>query len=447
VQNVLLITIDTLRADFLGCYGGPADASPRIDLLAAQSILFAQPYSQATHTHAALTAMHTGLVPPVNGVTSQAGKLRDGVETVATRLRAGGVETASFVANLCRLQNLPRNVMHDGWDLTYCGMRERGPDKDEQYLWDRRVVDHALAWLAERGADDARAWFCWVHLMDPHGEHRPPPETWDYAARPIDDEAEQIRKAHDYERTVEGPPADYVALYGELYAAEVRGVDAQVGRLLDALDALPNAGETAVIFSADHGIELFETWNHGGHGLSLTEGVLHVPLMLRLPGHAPEIRGELVETLQVAPTILELMGLAAGVAFDGPSLLGSPDARPFAVSFCDRTATARLGKLRLWEQSARIPHDPEFDEYFEVFPELRAPRWFQDQRSLASYVSPRRSTPTWLAPDDAEHGRISAQLAAELDQFLERMGRGGDLAIEKQVDGDLEAQLRALGYL
>ena len=434
-KHVLVVTVDTLRADAVGAFGGPAGSTPAIDALAARSLVFERAYSPATITHPALSSMLTGLFPLRHGVNGQDGSLHADVAALPELLRGAGIETASFVANLCKLQDQARTVFGAGWDTKVCGM-----DLEvEQYLWDQAVVGAALEWLASRPAEARRPWFAWVHLMDPHAEHRPPPELWDYAARPVKAKLDQYQEFGAYEEQRVMPPAERMRDLLDLYAAEVRSSDRELARLFDALDARSDRDSIAVLFSADHGEELFETWSRYDHGLSLTEGVLWVPLTVQAPGLAPGRVSDPTELLQVAPTVLELFGLGAPYALDGASLLAEDPSRGFAVSsFGGITLTVRDGANRYWFRRGSEPYRRPPD----VAPWRADAPWFLEKECLAHYPE----TPTaveWL--DLAEHETDRDRLHGIVKDFLDELG---ELRRSTRIEDDsLRDQLRQLGYV
>ena len=388
--------------------------------------------------------MLTGLFPLRHGVGGQDGALHAGVTPLAELLRARGVETASFVANLCKLQEVEHTVFSSGWDTAMCGL-----DLEiEQYLWDEAVVDAAIAWLAERPADGtgaagngAQPWFVWVHLMDPHAEHRPPPAQWDYAARPVQEKIEQYQAFAADEEARAMPSDERLRELLLLYAAEIRGVDATLARLLAALDGRADRERTALIFTADHGEELFETWSRYDHGMSLTEGVLWVPLWVQAPGVAAGRSSEVVELLQVAPTVLELLGVEAPYDLDGVSLLAAdPSPRGFALSaFSNIALTLRDADHRYWLR--------RLDQPYERPPDLAPWRadapWFREKECLARYPGPSRTAVEWL-DIDAEQGR-RLRLKGAVTDYLARLG---PLVQSTRIeDAELRAELDELGYV
>ena len=431
--RVVVFTVDTLRADQLSPYGNRAYATPNAERLARQSLVFDAAYSQATITHPSLSSMLTGLLPRRHGVHGQSGMLAEGVVPLPVLLDNQDIPTASFVANLCRLQPSPRTVFGSGWDLAHCGM----DDALDQYHWDTNVVDEALAWIAEQDGP----YFAWIHLMDPHAEHRPHPELWDYEADPPREKFEQYHHFNSWEEERSMPPRDELVRMWELYAAEVRGADRELGRVLDALEAREDWDETAVLFSADHGEELYETWSRFDHGFSLTEGVVWVPLMARVPGLEPGRFDEPVELLQMTPTVLELFDVAPPYAFDGPSLLSDAPSRGFAQSGMGVIATTiRTKEHRYWFRHTRQPWRRPPDQA----PHRADARWFLEQHCLAEYPGPSRTQPRWMRPDAPVNAALVGELGARMQERLESLGK---LPTPEEIDDPgLRDFLANLGY-
>lgn len=436
-RSVLLFTVDTLRADQLGAYGGPA-STPHFDALAAQSLVFERAYSQATITHPALSSLHTGLLPHQHGVQTQTGLLREGSTTLAQRMRDSGRRTAAFTANLCKLQGHPGTVFHDGFDDLGCGMLDDPEDYRDQWEWDKRVVDLGLEWLASNPGP----FFVWLHLMDPHAEHRPPPHLIDPAWPPLRDRMEQYAFYNGIEERRERPdPQEYEHLWA-LYRAEIEGADEQLGRVLNQIERRRDADDIAVIFSSDHGEELFETWSRYDHGLSLTEGVLRVPLTVRAPGVAPGRFEAPVELLQITPTALHIVGAAVPANVAGPSLLSERPSRGYALSSAARlTITLRSAEHRYWQRLSPTPpkRPPEAAPW-----RLDAP-WYQQREALASYGADGVQ-PTWLPLHDPDNRATGSHHELRWNQIEAAFPPRG-ITREILADAELSNQLQRLGYV
>jgi arylsulfatase A-like enzyme len=441
--HALLFTVDTLRSDYLGCYGAPPDWTPRIDAFAAESLRFDQAYSQATITNPSLTSMLTGLLPVQHGVHVQSSGYAPGILPAPVMLQGKGISTGSFIANMCKLQDVPGTVYSSGWDTTFCGMFDEDPDVREQYDWDRAVVDGGLDWIARQGG----AWFCWMHLMDPHAEHRPDPAFWDYAADPVRDKFEQYEYYNSFESRREQPSAEVVERLQALYVAQIRGVDARFGEVLDTLVQRDDAERIAILFGADHGEELFETWTRYDHGLSMTEGVFQVPLMVRAPGLRPGVVQGPVELLAVAPTLLDLFDVAAPYALAAPSLLSDKPSQGFAFSYGGTiTTSVRNANGRYWLRHTAEPYTRGTDEAMAPW-RAEAP-WFQKKQVFAQYGSDGR-TPDWIDVRRGDGARLAERAKVVLQSrhatALELAQNFGDAV---QIDDPAVAEmLESLGYL
>jgi len=436
VERIVVVTIDTLRADQLGTYGGPAP-TPNLDRMASKARVFERAYAQAPITHPSLSSMWSGLLPSQHGVMSQFHRLAPSVVSVPVLAKQAGYHTAAVVANLCKLQEHKGTVFHDGFDVLECAML----DGREQWEWDRAVVAGGLAQL-ERTSGPL---LLWLHLMDPHSEHRPPPHLWDWELDPPRDPKEQNLVFDGYQRRVTRPEdAEYNRLWA-LYRAQIAGVDETLGPLFDTLEPRLDT-DTALIVASDHGEELFESWPYYGHGDSLSEGVLRVPLFVRAPRVAPERRAETVELLQVAPTVLDLLDIKVPYPLAGPSLLARHPGADIAIAqLLGSLGTARDDEHRLWpgmEPDGRSsPWRP-----WPGSPWRRKAQWFQPPGALVSYPIAQSALPTLTRADDGAARERRANLRERYEERLSGLAplAGGGSAIEDEA---LLEQLRTLGYL
>jgi arylsulfatase A-like enzyme/Flp pilus assembly protein TadD len=281
--SVVLVTLDTTRADHLGCYGASGAATPRLDALARNGVRFTQALSPVPLTAPAHASILTGRVPRRHGLRDNAGFTLDaGVPTLAQTLQAAGYDTAAFVsaAVLDRAVGLNRGFARYD-DSVRVGDR-RAFDYQERAA--SQTVDAVLDALPSLKPP----YFLWVHFYDPHFPYVPPePYATRFAGRPYD--------------------------------GEIAFVDAQIGRLLDALRRRGDA--PLVIAAGDHGESLGE---HGEetHGIFLYQATQHVPLIVSGPGiPAGRVPTENAGLVDVAPTVLDAVGLPPLPAADGRSLL------------------------------------------------------------------------------------------------------------------------------
>ena len=302
--NVVVVGIDTLRADHVGAYGYPRPTTPRIDAFAQEAVRFQTAVSASSWTTPSFASMFTGLVPSAHGGGD--GKCPDVTvlsaahPTLATQLRAAGYRTASFVSNV--------------WVGAEIGLA-RGFADHERLMFSEQAVDGAIAWLRKKPEGP---FFLFVHIMDPHQPWIPLPEDaalfldpayrgtigTGFAGEPKPDwDAADRRRAVD------------------LYDGEIRFADRLTGRILDVLDELGLDDRTIVVVTSDHGEEFFE---HGkmGHGYTLYDEVLLVPFLVRFPnGRRPGVVTQPVRTMDLFPTLLDAVGHPIPGGLDGVSLM------------------------------------------------------------------------------------------------------------------------------
>jgi arylsulfatase A-like enzyme/Flp pilus assembly protein TadD len=288
--NLLLITLDTTRADRLGCYGYSAGRTPVLDSLAASGILCERAYTVAPLTLPAHASLLTGLYPAENGVrTNGRGRLDDGIPTLAEVLKRRGYETAAFVASFV----LDAKFGLDRGFRTYddeLPADEPGAAELHRQRSGEAVVDAALAWLNQKHSG---SFFCWVHLYDPHA-----------------------------------PYLSHADLFGEAFAdrpydAEIAYVDQQVGRLVEFLRTNGLDSRTLVVVVGDHGEGLGEHVERT-HGSTLYNVTMQVPLIFHQAGRL-SAGGRVaanVSLIDVSPTIVDLLGLPDPRKITGKSFAG-----------------------------------------------------------------------------------------------------------------------------
>jgi len=435
--NVLIILVDTLRADHLGCYGHSRRTTPHIDRLRRESVLFRHAQSSSSWTAPAVASLFTGLHPYRHGVRyvdtlDLAGRFK----TVAERFSEAGWFTGAVSDNMLII---PENGFDQGF-RTFVSKPEAVDMRKAE-----AVTGIALTWLEHHGD---RPFFLYLHYMDPHGNYQPrqpfhpgPPPPGS-AIRPFVEQgrigAVANRKQESRRFTLTTAEERRLAV---LYDGEITANDFQVGRLLAWLEKQGLAGNTVVVFVADHGEEFAD---HGkyAHATSLFDELVQVPLLIRLPGPGRADGGgrgveTVVRTADLGPTLLDLAGVAG---FDGEM-----DARPFSTLLEDG---GPAGEAR--------------EAYFELNPYSRDPLasgWVEAARGLRHgdlklIFEPRTQQYQLydLAADPGEHRSIfnaghrqSIEMAARLNRYLEE-ARLEDGPVPLLEDRQLQ-QLDALGYL
>jgi arylsulfatase A-like enzyme/Flp pilus assembly protein TadD len=380
--NILLVTIDTLRADRLGAYGA-SHPTPALDGLATAGARFARAYTHAVMTLPAHASLLTGLVPPRHGVrTNGISRLPLEIDTVPERLRDAGYRTGAFIGAFV----LDRRFGLDQGFETYDDSLQ-GRDVLDFRVAERpaaTVLAAALDWLR---LSDSRPWFAWVHLFDPHTPYAAPARS------------------------------------GSAYTDEVLAVDAELGRFLDVLRAERRLERTLVVVTADHGESLGE---HGEatHGLFAYDATLRVPLIIVGAGVRAATVDQPVSHVEVAATLLSLVG-ARAEGLDGDplqSVLEAPgdDRRGIYFEAMDAHLT------RGWAPLAGVVRE---DWKYVDLP-------LAELYQLSADPAESRN----LVTSDAER---AARLARETAEW-QRGGTAA--IERAAVDADAAARLRSLGY-
>ena len=392
--NVVVVTLDTLRADRLGCYGFAEAQTPNIDGLAKQGVLFESVTSAVPLTFPAHSSIFTGLVPPRHGVRDNGGFFLDERETtLAERLKAAGYATGAFIGAwvLESRWGLAQGFDHysDKFDLSQYKVLSLGT---VQKPGDEVMTD-ALKWLE---TVEDRKFFAWVHLYDPHAPYDPP---------------------EPYRSRFPNQP----------YNGEVAYTDHVVGRLLEHLRARGLLDSTLVVLTADHGESLGE---HGEstHAYFIYDATVHVPLIIRTPWALRGRSRTQVAGVDIFPTLLDLLNLPPQAGIDGHSLARS-----------------------LLDPGAQLGHLAYSETYF-----TRYHFGWQHLRSLrdGAYKFVDAPTPELydLAQDPGElknvykaNSKRGEQMRTAMDLLVKETGQA---APERQaLDPETLQRLAALGYV
>jgi len=330
-RHLILVTVDTLRADRLGVYGNPLELTPHLDALANESIVFRHAFAPAPFTLPSLSALLTGRYPDAIGIRSNAAVLPSSILTLAERLQTIGFRTGAVVSNFAarRQSGLGQGFEHYDDQM---GQREtRRPIPERRAA---QTTADALA-LLDQLVESGERVFLWVHYQDPHGPYTAPS---DYRAPPGSPPAgvrdRRLRVLPPRQNGFGGIP-DYQqlgrerrsAVYRAAYHAEIRFLDAQLGAFLEAVHARELWEETAIAVTADHGEGLGEEGHWFAHGELVAPAETAVPLLLRIPGRRAAVRDDLATLLDLLPTLLAVVGEPvaepASVEAPGRDLLAS----------------------------------------------------------------------------------------------------------------------------
>jgi choline-sulfatase len=439
--SLVLVTIDTLRADAVGVYGAATRATPVLDRLAAEGMLFADAVAPMPLTRPSHFTIFTGRYPREHGVVNNQLELPEEELTLAEVFQGAGYRTAGFSG--VKIFEPASGVAQGFADYAASASRQ---DTAAQ------VVERAVAWL--EGVAPEERYFLWVHVYDPHMPYAPPAAF--LPAEPpavpgIDDRATWQRLKAVAARNGGDLSEAAARRIRALYDAEVASVDHALGRLLDAVDAR-RAPAPVVAVTADHG----ECFDHGyfyRHSDCLYEGALRVPLLVRSPGRLPpgERIERTVELVDLGASLLGLTGVEAPESFRARDLFADgagpdPAEAYFQPILSDDKATGN--RQRIWGGIERVAGEP-------VRPTLRSevePVGVRRGRWKYILGGTLREELYDLAVDAAERDNLAAverRRAAELRAAVRRFVEEVPFKVldPKTLSPELRKHLEALGYL
>ena len=429
-RGLVLVTVDTLRADALGAWGATGGLTPQLDGLAQESLVFTAAYAPAPFTYPSIAAILTGRHPGALGIQTNLSRIPPDVPTLASELRAHGFRTGAAVSSYVLRGKALLASHFDVYDDTLDASPPPGGVLERAAAG---TTDAALAALDRLLAapDGAPArFFLWVHYQDPHGPYTPPPELAQ-RARALEPDAGRLEVLAS-NHGGPGIPAYQVlgderevAAYRAAYRGEVAYLDNEVGRLREGLASRGLADHALLAFTADHGEALGEHDVWFAHGHDLTDELLRVPLLLHGPGIEPGRRDEVVSLQDLFPTLLRrLLGPEAAAGLPGRDLLADGAAQRESVPYFDTLAygaTRRTGLLA--------------DDY-KLILTWRDGVW--------------RSRLYRRGHEDVDLSASAPQVAAALRERLGAVQRdalaGARAELRQEISADERARLEALGY-
>jgi arylsulfatase len=356
--SVILITVDTLRADHLGAYGYGRQTSPNLDALAKESVLFRNDFSQSSETNPSLGSLLTSYFPHETNVMANRFALPPGVDTLAEILHKHGYQTGAVVSNftLRRGSGFEQGFdtyddRTDDWSKTkWEGMERLAP----------KTTRAAIEWL---NGHKGRPLFLWVHYMDPHYPYLPPPPYDTMFDAPSAEET--ITLPFNTSHTGKGgihPAAQLgehhdVPYYVARYDGEIRYLDQSLGDLLQTIRSLGLLETSLIVFGADHGEGLGEHDYYFAHNEFVYRSLIHVPLLVRFPdGRSAGQRVSYpVANVDIMPTILDALSIRYPQTVRGRNLLSSEARDIFAVTLYRGTKMALVTEgVELIDNEGRI---------------------------------------------------------------------------------------------
>jgi arylsulfatase A-like enzyme/Tfp pilus assembly protein PilF len=404
--NVILITLDTTRADRMGYLGSQLGLTPNLDVLARQSLVFSRAYAHVPLTTPSHATILTGTYPQFNHLGDLGTALAKDLPYLPDVLHQRGYQTAAFVGSqVLDPQSAAAPGFERGFDTYDAGFHSRRSGEDRYESEERRastVVDHALVWLRQQ---PRKPFFLWVHLYDPHDPYDPPePFKTKYAATPYD--------------------------------GEIAYVDSALGRLFAGLKAGGFYDSSVIAVVADHG-EAFGEHSEESHGFFLYDETIHVPLLIKLPvGRAAGVQvSTRVGLVDVAPTLLRAAGVDVPTPMQGVSLL----------SLISGTKGRSVGNSAT-ERAAYSETDyPQRAFGWSWLRALRAGKYL--------YIdAPRRELYDQSVDPQALHNlaetspAVAETLQSQLDEFRRKTSSGA-APKPANITADQAEKLQALGYV
>ena len=430
-ESIVWIVVDTLRADHVPAYGYARPTLPSLDRLTARGVRFERAYAPLPETTPSIASMLTGLLPHRHGVTRLYNVLPREVESIAERLRDAGWATGGFVSSFVMVSSF--SGLEQGFDVydDFVDDRERYRENFERRAG--ATLERAAAWLDQVAG---RRSFCFIHLIDPHGPYDPP-----------DGFAERFHSPES--REVEGEIPEYQQIpgvrdffrYDDLYDGEIAYLDRELDRFLAGRAARGALERTLVVFTADHGESFGEHGVFFQHGSDLFEENVRVPLVVAPPDGGEFARRATcptpVSVTDLAPTVLELAGLAPSGSLDGRSLAGALRGAPLPAA--PLVLVVHPGEHPTWalvEGRLKTIRRPGRTRLYDLATDAG------EQRPLPPDPARRRA----LALRATELGALRLSFEARnnfldpsrREEFLRRRGRAGDEDLER---------LRSLGYV
>ena len=440
-RHLILISIDTLRADYLSAYGHPYTLSPRIDALAEHGLVFENHIASAPTTLASHTSLMTGTWPHTHGAPRNGFVVAPDNVMLAETLVQHGFETAGFVSAFPLSKRFGFDQGFEHWDDELSIDKSARPGQfDQSQRSAEEVTNAAIAWLPNQLADERL--FLFVHYFDVHAPYvQPAPFDRMYREDGLraDGSYATIKRTRTELRKKGSTPLNEVLKRS--YAAGISYVDHELGRLLDALAEGGILDDAVVVITSDHGEAMDEHSELWDHGFTTFESSTRIPLIVRLPpgGPAGARPRALVSNIDVMPSLLELLGVPIPSGVEGLSFAAAFSAEEFAEH---REATF---------SEATKPYDSRHEagtqwQNERKFRSIRTPRWKLVQRPLADRV---RLFDLALDPHE-QHDRsderpdLTRALLSRLEAWSADAHPKG---VEHDLDPEVKSRLEALGYV
>jgi arylsulfatase A-like enzyme len=421
--NTILISIDTLRADHLACYGYDRETAPHIERFAARSVIFDAAYSQSPWTTPSHATLFTSLYPSVLNIGDwpNPGKINPRAYTIAECLRDFGYDTAGF--------------LEAGMVAGKFGFAQGFKPYRQGFQHIHESVPVCLDWIRE---ERDKPFFVFLHTYDVH--RYDPPDAFrneyvpDYEGSieegiPLARSLQHLQN-HEFLGGLDDRDREKVV---SIYDEGIRYVDHWIGKFLAAVEEMGLLENTVVIITSDHGEEFWEH-NHTGHGYTNFEEMLHVPLIVRHPDLPAGRRSAMVRLIDVAPTIADMVGAPIRSEWQGRSF------------FNDLKGAESRGPRYSFAEKGHVNRKSVQDGRWKLIRTYRVKK--DDQSPFKDRLYDLENDPGEKRDVAELHPEIRAKLTKLLEAWMEANERikGGYQAIEVEIDPELKKQLEELGY-
>jgi len=438
LKHVILITVDTLRADALSCYGAKGDPTRNIDQLAGDGILFSHAFAPASWTWTAVVSIMTGYSPIVHQCFGPETKIPGALSTLAERMSKAGYFTAAFgQSGLLIRPDISRGFFEYHFYPQAPPDRSIGtkildklfPDYYRRDTSAEHLTELSTDWIA---SNTNRDFFLWIHYFDPHTPYDPPESYRNHLSDELAAKAGDPDLSTAVRNGFKVFNAEERKALPLLYRGEVLHLDDHIGKLMKSLKELGIYEESLIIFASDHGEEF---WEHGGfeHGHSLYNEILRVPLILKLPGKKEGKHiDEMVSLESIAPTVLEL----SGVELRNEQLQSG-------------TLVPLLKKLK-WNNKSLVAvstrfYDPLIGLLFDQYKYVQSPATGKEKLyDLDKDPGETESIVASIPDKAAEAAKMLSDFRKEAEELRKKMGVQNESA---GFNEETEELLRSLGYI
>jgi len=421
--NIILISLDTLRADRLGCYGYHRSTSPVLDNLASRSLVFENFMATSPWTLPSHGSMLTGLYPSRHGMRTYKNRLLSGVKTLTDVLKEHGFSTAAVVNSMYLIPKYGFDKGFDDFIYVKEDFAQREPSE---------VGQVALRLLGQKRP---RPFFLFLHYYDLHSDYCSLGEYEKQFVRPYDGIADgttaQLVNFYAGEVSFDQAAAQHL---NDLYDASIRQLDDMLGNLFAYLEKEKLIDETLLIVTSDHGEEFMD---HGGvlHGRTQFEELLHIPLIMRGPG-IPESKRlkELASLVDIMPTILSYAGIAGIDSLEGINLCPLWQERDY-----------KLPRRYLFSEASELI-TPQRDLRYDIVRAVRHPRYKLIHNKLTDEANlyDLHNDPKETTDVAGEHASLAQSMMAQLQSFMETDRTGNEVP---PLTPEEIQKLKGLGYL